>query len=166
MKPLFRSSYLIIFITLVFTSHLSAFSKNDKGDETLIEITDKYNQVRLGLTNHSVYMILDEKVLDNFNTKLSTSYKNEMEFFYDSDGNFIPSNHTYLQTEKISIKLKYISQVNFSNGKLDFTYSKSQDLYFEDVVTPNGSYALENFFVEDLERFYLAFSQITSSTKP
>ena len=165
MKIINRLCYLLIILAFAFSSNVFA-SFDTSHDEVIFEIIDKYEQVRLGITNQTIYMILSENVVENFNLKMSHNYKNEMILFEETGGNFIPSNHSYLSGNKVSIPIDEISGIAFKNGKIDFSYSTYQDIYFEEIISTNGEHALQNFYVEDLERFYQEFSKFKSSTAP
>lgn len=145
---------------LFLVSALPAFSNSLSPNDILFEITDKYDQVRLGITENSIYMSFSEHVRDTINSELLNQYKRDMQFFADSGGNFAPSSHSYLTTNTVEISFDQITSLEFKNGRLEFGYSTLPEILFEEVLTKNGHKALNSFFLEDLEDFFLTFNKL------
>lgn len=152
-----KSFFSVILTTLILSTALTA-SNNDK--EVLLEITDRYKEVKLGITNSTVYMVIDERIRSQVNVELQNIYNKEFEDFNDSEGNFIPTEHIYLQSNIIEISFDSISKVEFNNGALSFDYSSNIRFPFENIISQNGHRAIDNFYVEDLELFFQAFQNL------
>ncbi|MCG8372201.1 MAG: hypothetical protein MI700_01640 [Balneolales bacterium] len=164
----FKSKFLISFLLLVFTFFSEAgFAEDSKhiSDDPIFEIIDRFGEVRLGLTGSSVYIIVSEDIKDLANTELQYQQKLDMHSFEDSEGNFIPLRSNILSSNKLEFSLEDISSVEFKNAKIEFTHSNSSSLTFSDIHATNGNNILENFYLEDLEAFYIAYKALGDSKK-
>jgi hypothetical protein len=160
----FRFNSLFILIILLFSAVNVAASpfERDSDDKKLIEIEDKYNEVKLGMTEKKVYMIFSENVREIANQGFEHDYKLTTQDFTDSQGNFIIGESRYLPSNTIEIPIEDIEKLDFSNGKLSFEYQRNNPIIFEDIRTYDGMKALNNFYVEDLERFVVTFNNYRS----
>ncbi len=152
------TTFLVAFIISAFSahSHLQA-ADSPKTDKIIFEITDKYNEVRLGITENSIYMVVSEDVREIVNKNFQNQSIIEANNFEDSEGNFISGYTSYLANNKIEYNHDEIIEVKFLNGKLSFDYLNTPEVSFEDIFSTNGTKALNNFYVEDLEAFILAY---------
>ncbi len=153
-KTIFNISFILA--TLILTTNL--FAANNEED-IVFEITDRYKEVKLGITETSIYMVIDERIRSLVNLELQTQYEKDLADFIDSDGGMIPGVHTYLSTNRIEIPFSDLHSLDFRNGTLRFNYSKNILIPLEDVISLNGNKALDNFYVEDLEEFYMILSE-------
>ena len=145
------SSLSIILTLLIFTS--TSFASNNEID-TILEITDRYKEVKLGVTESSIYMVIDEKIRSRVNMELQNQYEKDLRDFDDTEGNFVPGSYSFLSSNIIEISFSDIDKIEFSNGTLRINYSRSVPVHFEDVISVNGNKALDNFYIEDLELLY------------
>jgi len=154
-----KKSFLSISIILAFLvlPNILIAAENEK--DTIIEITDRYKEVKLGITETSIYMIIDERIRSIVNSELRHQYEKDIEDFNDSEGNFIPGVYSFLSSNIIEIPLSDIQDLEFRNGSLRFNYSTNVSFQLEDVISLNGNKVLDNFFVEDLESFYITAMQ-------
>ena len=83
-------------------------------------------------------------------------FKHENELFYDSQGLFLPGEPPFLTSTKIDIPSDEV-ELKFEHGDIEFLYAKQVDIRFEDIIFPNGSSVLRNFYIEDLEQFVLKY---------
>lgn len=157
MKILRKLALSIILTALITSTQAFGYPAND---DTILEITDRYKEVKLGLTTSSVYMVIDEKTRSYINNELQNQYNKDLEDFNDSEGNFIPSEHTFLQSNVIEIAFDDFDEIKFINGSLKFNYSKNVSFHFENIVSTNGNKALDNFYLEDLELFYRTLLEV------
>lgn len=157
--------HLLWVLIFLFSNSVLAFTFEDNAPEKtdpVLEITDRFNEVKMGLTENSVYMIFSEKARSVANKNFQTQYEVDSQKFEDSEGNFIVGSAYFLETNKIEYQLDDISGINFTNGKLSFIYKSKSEIGFEDIYSYNGTRALNNFYVEDLEAFIFT---ITKSVK-
>lgn len=165
MKKLVRNNsfwvMLLLFsnTTLAFTFEENAPEKRDP----VLEITDRFNEVKMGLTENSVYMIFSENARSVANKNFQTQYEVDSQKFEDSEGNFIVGPANYLESNKVEYQLDDISGINFTNGKLSFVYKNKSGISFEDIYSFDGTRALNNFYVEDLEAFIVTFTKSIKS---
>ena len=158
--------FSILFVLLLSSNTLLASNFNDSAPELvkpILEITDKFNEVRLGITNNSIYMIFSENVRSIANKSLQTKYEVDSQNFEDSEGNFIVGSVSYLETNRLEFSLDDIQNINFKNGKLSFHYKNKSTIGFEDIYSYSGTKALNNFYVEDLEAFIFTFRETVKS---
>lgn len=155
------ATFSAVFIISLFTAHsnLNA-SEAPKPVKIIFEITDKHNEVRLGITENSIYMVVSERVREIANKNFQNQSLIEENNFKDSEGNFISGYTTYLASNKIEYNHDEIIEVRFLNGKLSFNYLNTPEIGFEDIFSTNGTKALNNFYVEDLEAFILAYHNL------
>lgn len=153
-----KKEVFIVFLMVLTTIGVSA---HPSGGDVILEISDKNDQIRLGITNSSVYMIIDDDLVYKMNQTIAYLNNRESMFFEDSAGNFIPYTYHPLTSNVIEIPLEEIDNINFNKGKLSFSYNAVQDIPLEDVIFPNGTAALDNFFVEDLEQFFITLSELS-----
>ncbi len=157
MKILLNVSLSLLFALHISTSGYSYATNDSK--TILLEITDKYNEVKIGLTESTIYMVFSERVRDIANNNFGTQYQENLQAFEDSDGNFINSSLNKLESNRIEFHINDIVEIKFRNGKLNFVYETKPKIGFEDIYSFNGAKALENFYIEDLEKFILLFSK-------
>jgi hypothetical protein len=157
MKKTMNSKCFSTLSVLLFSFLLSsnAFASDNERD-VILEITDRYKEVKLGLTETSIYMIIDERTRSFVNLELQNQYKKDLSDFNDSEGNFIPGEYSHLSSNIIEISFSDIKNLDFSNGILRINYSRKIPFHLEDVLSINGNKALDNFYIEDLEMFYQA----------
>lgn len=156
MKNLLTVSLSLI-LALNFTS--SAYSNTaPDSKKTLFEITDKFNEVKFGVTESTVYMVFSERVKDIANKTFVHQHQLDLYAFEDSDGNFINGNLANLESNRIEFRKEDISEIIFRNGKLNFVYQSKPKIGFEDIYSQYGTKVIENFYVEDLEKLILIFS--------
>ena len=156
----------VLFVLYITSNTLLASDFNDYTPESgkpIIEITDKFNEVRLGITNNSIYMTFSENARSLANKSLQTKYEVNSQYFEDSEGNFIVGSTSYLESNRLELSLENIQNINFKNGKLSFQYKNKSTLGFEDIYSYNGTKALNNFYVEDLEAFIFTFNESVKS---
>ncbi|RNC85458.1 MAG: hypothetical protein ED557_01410 [Balneola sp.] len=154
-------SFFGVALFYLFISHSTLIaSETPSTDKILFEISDKFNEVRLGITETSIYMVVSERVRDIANKNFQDQNSIEENNFKDSEGNFISSYTTYLESNKIEYSHDEIIEVKFLNGKLSFNYLNTPEIGFEDIFSTNGIKALNNFYVEDLEAFILAYHDL------
>lgn len=157
MKILHIVSLSLLFSLLIITSGYSKTTTDS--NVILFEITDKYNEVKIGFTESTIYMVFSERVKDFANNTFGTQYQENLQAFEDSDGNFINGSLNKLESNRIEFQINEISEINFRNGKLNFIYETKPKIGFEDIYSINGAKALENFYIEDLEKLTLFFSK-------
>lgn len=151
----FKKSSLSLFIILLsFTLFSNVHAANNE-KETIIEITDRYKEVKLGLTESTIYMVIDERIRSLVNMELQNQYEKDLQDFEDSEGNFVPGSYSFLSSNIIEIPLSDIKNLQFKNGTLRINYSGNVPFQLEDVTSLNGNKALDNFYIEDLELLYL-----------
>ena len=126
----------------------------------IIEITDINDDVTLGLTSTSVYMVISEQTREQINKDLEEAYHKEMESFNDSFGSFIVGEYQPLTDRKIEYDLDDIENIKDINGILTFTYFKEYSVRFEDVLAINGKQVLASFQKEDIQNFINEFEKV------
>ena len=158
--------YSFLLVLLLVSNSLLASGLNDNAPETgkpILEITDKFNEVRLGITNNSIYMTFSENARLLANKSFQNKYEVDSQNFEDSEGNFIVGSVSYLESNKLEYSLENIQNINFKNGKLTFHYKNKPSIGFDDIYTYSGTKALNNFYVEDLEAFVFTFNESIKS---
>ncbi len=158
MKSL-RSGILIITIITIFSSigYSSDLPSDSDNQKVIVEITDKYNEVRMGVTENTVYMIFSENIRDLANDQFENDYLKETNRFYDSGGKFILDELVRLESNKIEYSLDDIEDIFFESGRIEFDYSTRKEIGFEEVHSYKGTRAIDNFYVEDLELLILTY---------
>lgn len=157
-----KHSFIFVCI-ITFSSTLLADGTDPVNDKpAFFEIKDKYNEVKLCLTKTSVYMVLNSSVKDYMNQEIVHRHSIEASQFIDSQGHFLLGDVILLSSEKLEYSFDDISGISFENGELLFSYNKVQSFVFSDILGTDGNPALQNFFVEDLEKFYLNYKKIVS----
>lgn len=156
--------YSFLFALICFFSNSLYAEKTDPVDEkpTLFQIEDKYNEVKLCLTKTSVYMQMKTSVKDYINQEIVQRHSIEASQFIDSQGHFLLGDVILLDSEKIEYSFNDIEEVTFESGKISFTYHNTKSFVFSDILSTDGNPALQNFYIEDLEKFYLNFKKLTS----
>lgn len=156
---LLRSGFLILTITLIFCSlgYSSDLPSSNEGEKVIVEITDKYNEVRMGVTENTIYMIFSENIRDLANDQFASDYQKETNRFDDSGGQFILDELMRLETNKIEYSLDDIKDIFFESGRVEFDYSFRKEIGFEEIHSYKGSRAVDNFYVEDLELLILTY---------
>jgi len=134
----------------------------DDDKPTILQIEDKYNEVKLALTKSSIYMLIKSSVKDYINEDIVQRHNLETRQFIDSQGHFLLEDMVLLSSEKIKYSFDDIEEVTFEDGVITFTYNKIKSFTFSDIVSTDGNPVLNNFYVEDLEKFYLNYKKLTS----
>jgi hypothetical protein len=148
---------------LTFSSTLIADGTDPVNEKAaLVEIEDKYNEVKLCLTKTSVYMVMTGSVKDYMNQEIAQRHSIEASQFIDSQGHFLLGDAVLLSSEKLEYSFSDIESVSFENGELLFSYKNRQSFVFSDILGTDGNPALQNFYVEDLEKFYMNYKKIVS----
>lgn len=156
MKSLLAVSYSLI-LTLIIAPTVQS-NNAPESKKILIEINDKFDEVKIGVTESTVFMIFSEKVKNFANNAFGVQHQANLQAFEDSDGNFIRGFNINLKSNRIEINKEDISEIVFKNGRINFIYHTKPKIGFEDIYSINGTKALENFYVEDLEKFILTYS--------
>ncbi|MEQ9265310.1 MAG: hypothetical protein RLN81_08825 [Balneolaceae bacterium] len=159
-----KFNLLPILIVLFFSASAFASTPPESDIKILFEISDKYNEVQLGVTESTVYMIFSDEIRELANKLFLDQHKKDVETFADSEGNFIMDEMSYLESNKIEYDFEDIKKLNFENGVLSFDYATHKKIKFEDIFSFNGTKALNNFFVEDLELFAIKFQKLALSS--
>lgn len=159
-----KFNLLPILIVLFFSASAFASTPPESDIKILFEISDKYNEVQLGVTESTVYMIFSDEIRELANKLFLDQHKKDVETFADSEGNFIMDEMSYLESNKIEYDFEDIKKLNFENGVLSFDYTTHKKIKFEDIFSFNGTKALNNFFVEDLELFAIKFQKLALSS--
>ncbi|MTI86612.1 MAG: hypothetical protein FH748_01445 [Balneolaceae bacterium] len=133
----------------------------DKDPKIIIEFYDKYNEVKLGLTDEFVFMEFSSKIREQINKELTEQHIKDVDSFVDSGGEFIISSPTVLRSNRIQYNLEDIEDIEFEKGVLQFEYRQKSDVGFEDIISQDGTKALSSFYVEDLEQFALTYKEYT-----
>lgn len=154
----------LLLLSLLLLSSLPVYATSnaitDADPEVLIEFYDKYNEVKLGLTENSVFMEFTTQLREQMNRELAEKHNNDIESFVDSGGEFIIGHPVTLRSNTLRYTLDDIESIEFDRGKLTFEYLRKSDIGFEDIISSNGIKALSNFYVEDLEEFILTYRRL------
>lgn len=148
---------LQIILALVISTSVFGNTTDVDAEKPILEISDKYSEVRLGLTDSKVYMIFSNTIKDLANKSFESQSLIDTNSFKDSEGNFILPEYPILKSNRIEFSFDEIESISFNNGKLSFKYSDQPQISFEDILSYNGVEVLRNFYVEDLENFALLF---------
>ncbi len=151
-----------IFIALFVVSGSHASIYTDPINETLLEITDKYKEVRLGITETTIYLKFDRKILEYVNREIYDRNTLEENHFLDSEGFFVPSNSAYLEDTKIEYLLTDIKKIYMKNGVISFKYRNKKSFGFEDINNTYGKKVIGNFDKGDLEKLIALFNKLTA----
>ena len=154
-----------LFPVLITISSLSAGQASiytDPINETLLEITDKYKEVRLGITKTTIYLKFDRKILEYVNQEIFDRNTLEENHFLDSEGFFVPSKSAYLDDTKIEYLLTDIKNIYMKNGVISFKYRNKKPFGFEDITNTYGIKVLGNFNKGDLEKIIALFNKLTT----
>ncbi|GAB5408929.1 MAG: hypothetical protein BalsKO_12940 [Balneolaceae bacterium] len=157
MKNLLLAGLTFIFVLSISSPVYSNIVLNS--GKIIFEISDKFNEVKFGVTENTVYMVFSEKVKEFANLTFGYQHQADLHAFEDSGGNFISGTINNLESNRIEFQKEDISEINFRNGKLNFVYKSKPKIGFEDIYSSNGTKVIENFYVEDLEEFILTFSK-------
>ncbi len=150
----FNRAALTIFIIFFFVAQSSDLYAANNETDTILEITDRYKEVKLGLTESTIYMVIDERIRSLVNSEIQNQYEKDLRDFEDSEGSFVPGVYSFLSSNIIEIPFSDIKDLQFKNGTLRINYKRNVPFQFEDVISSTGNKALDNFFVEDLELLY------------
>lgn len=155
---------LLNFSYLLFISSIS-YSSTTKdyfnfSEKVILEISDKHNEAKLGLTSKHIYLIFNDEIKDYANKLIRKNYDLSLQDFDDSDGNFILGKATQLSTNKIEINLKDVFNLTLQSGKLYIDYRNKPLISFDDVMNYKGINVLNNFHVEDLELFIQTYKKL------
>lgn len=157
-----KYSFLLIFV-ISFSKILLAEDIDPVNDKpTLFQIEDKYNEVKLCLTKSSIYMQITGSVKDYINQEIVQRHSIEASQFIDSQGHFLLGDMILLSSEKLEFSFDDIEEVTFENGILSFTYNDLKSFTFSDILSTDGNPALQNFYMEDLEKFYHNYKKLIS----
>ena len=157
-----KYSFLFTFFFFI-SGNLFAYEIDPVNDKpTVFQIEDKFNEVKLGLTKTSVYMQIKSSVKDYINQEIVQRHSIEASRFIDSQGHFLLGDVVVLDSDKVEYSFDDIEEVSFESGQLTFTYSNAKSFVFSDILGTDGNPALHNFYVEDLEKFYLSYKKLTS----
>lgn len=154
--------YTLIFIFVFTFSEISFADKKKPIEEKppLFQVEDKYNEVTLCLTKSSVYMQFDNAVKEYVNQEIEHRHNIEASHFIDSEGLFLLGDMVLLSSDKLEYSFDDIDEVTFEEGVLTFTYNNRTSFTFSDILSTDGNPALQNFYVEDLESFYLNYKKL------
>lgn len=158
-----KYSFILIFL-FAFNDSLIAGSTEPSSDEkpTLFQIEDKYNEVKLCLTKNSVYMVIKSSVKDYINQEIVQRHNIEASQFIDSQGHFLLGDMILLRSDRLEYSFDDIDDITFEDGAISFSYNNAKSFTFADILSTDGNTALQNFYVEDLEKFYLNYKKLTS----
>tara|TARA_R110002124_G_scaffold252177_4_gene417450 strand:+ start:18033 stop:18521 length:489 start_codon:yes stop_codon:yes gene_type:complete len=158
-----KYSFILIFF-FAYGEVLYAENEIPSNDEkpTLFQIEDKYHEVKLSLTKSSVYMQVKSSVKDYINQEIVQRHNIEASQFIDSQGHFLLGDIVLLNSDKIEYSFDDIDDVTFEDGVLTFSYNNVKSFTFSDILGTDGNPALDNFYVEDLEKFYLNYKKLAS----
>lgn len=166
----FLKSLTFLFFVLLFVNTSLSAEEVITGEEkpSILEIEDKYSEVKLCLTKSSIYMQFKNSVKEYTNQEIEHRFAIEANQFLDTQGHFLLGSVTFLESDKLEYSLDDIKDVTFENGKLSFSYHNQKSFIFSDILNTDGTQALNNFYIEDLEKFFLSYSKLTSeeSNKP
>ncbi|MEP1150258.1 MAG: hypothetical protein ABJH08_00905 [Balneola sp.] len=154
--------YTLLFI-FVFTFAETTFADKKKPVEDkppVFKVEDKYNEVILCLTKSSVYMQFDNAVKEYINQEIAYRHNIEESRFIDSEGHFLLEDMILLSSDKLEYSFSDIEKVTFEEGVLTFTYNNRKSFTFSDILSTDGNPALQNFYVEDLENFYMNYKKL------
>ncbi len=155
--PIFACSFLFSFNSLLFAS-----INTDPIKGVLIEITDKYKEVRLGITETSIYLKFDNHILNNVNQGIYERNTLEANHFLDSEGYFVPTNYAYLEDTKVEYLLTDLKSVYLSDGIIQFEYHKKKAFGFEDITNQHETMVIRNFNTKDLKAFIEVYNTLVS----
>lgn len=163
------SLFLLLTIVISFSSVIgyatTGVCKSDKkNNETVFEIRDGGNEVRLGLTKTSVFMSFSSEVLSKINDHLEMEFHKNIGDFTDSRGEFIASPVQYLNESNINYSIRDIRTVEHINGELKFRYYNKKAISFEDIYFENGP-VLNHFSEIDAEKFVNEFYRLNSKNQ-
>lgn len=159
----FKYSFILIFFLAFSGAIIAENAYPISGDKpTIFQIEDKYNEVKLCLTKSSIYMQIKSSVKDYINQEIVQRHSIEASQFIDSQGHFLLGDMVLLSSEKIEYSFDDIEDITFEDGVISFTYNKDKSFTFSDILSTDGNPALQNFYVEDLEKFYMNYKKITS----
>jgi len=136
------------------------YKASDPDQDKIIEISDKYSEVKLGLTSSSVYMVISEEIRSKINKNLKERFSKITDSFVDSHGTFIIGDFQPLTSSRIEYNLEDIREITYKNGTINFEYKYHQEVKFEDVIALNGNRALSNFEKSDLINFIKHYKNI------
>ena len=151
---------LLLFIALSSSNSYSTSSDSNINDP-ILEITDKYSEIRLGITDSKIYMVISDTYREYANQQFLEQHRRDIDFFTDSNGSFLIAEATYLETNTLEFDIEDVEAVLFEDGELIFKYRNKFQLGFEEVLSLNGINALSSFYVEDLELFAITFKNLS-----
>lgn len=147
---------LLLFLPLFATNSFAT----PANDDTLLEITDRNNQISLGISNNSITVTITEELRVMYNNEIRLFERKEWHTFSDSGGNYIPSTHSYLDSDIIEIPLSDIKSIHLMNDGLDFTFDTYSKSEFKNVLSDLGSDFFKNFSSEDLASFHQVYLSV------
>ncbi len=139
---------------------ISTVLATPSSNDTILEITDRNNQITIGISDEFVTVTVTEELRELYNNEIRVFERKEWHTFTDSGGNYIPSSHSYLDSDIIEIPLSEIEDISIINGALDFKFVEYTSSSFKNVLSDLGSDFFKSFSYEDLESFYQAYSSI------
>lgn len=95
-----------------------------------------------------------------YNNEIRLFERKEWHTFSDSGGNYIPSTHSYLDSDIIEIPLSDIKSIHLMNDGLDFTFDTYSKSEFKNVLSDLGSDFFKNFSSEDLTSFHQVYLSV------
>ncbi|MBO6793441.1 MAG: hypothetical protein JJ895_05990 [Balneolaceae bacterium] len=153
----FRSSFSLLLLLLFIAP---ASFANPVNDDVILEITDKDNQLTLGISKEHVFIVITEELRDFYNAEIKNYERKEWHTFADSGGNYIPGSHTYIDSEPIQIPLSDIHNISFKEGTIEVSFIPNTRSTFKNILSDLGANFFNNFNEEDLESFYVAYLNI------
>lgn len=158
----------ITFLLMVFAFSNVAEATNNNildNEPSIFQIVDKYNEVKLSLTESSIFMHVKSSVKEYTNYEIEQRHHIEASRFIDSQGHFLLGELVLLNSERIEYNLEDV-ELNFKDGKLIFKYHRTKSITFEEILNTNGTPAIQNFDPEDLEQFYMVYKKLTKYDAP
>ncbi len=154
-KHRFSFSLLLLFL---FTAPV--LLANPFNDDVILEITDKDNQLTLGISKEHVFILITEELRELYNSEIENNERQEWHTFADSGGNYIPGSHAYFDSESILIPLSDILNISYAEGIIDLSFVPNARSSFKNILSDLGVNFFNNFNEEDLESFYKAYLNI------
>lgn len=149
-----RITFSLLLFSILTVSTVFASPVNN---DTILEITDRNNQITLEISDEYVTVTVTEELRELYNNEIRVFERKEWHTFTDSGGNYIPSSHSYLDSDVIEIPLSEIQNISIIDGSLDFKFVDYTSTSFKSVLSDLGSDFFKSFSHEDLESFHQAY---------